>query len=263
MNLCSIEKIYRSLLVVLLCGASLHAQPTSLEAVEQGAGEWVKTRAETVRLQDEWSTQRPLLESMVNGMAERAKTLEEKRDFLLAKTAKDREEVAKLETANRESAAGMEAMENHLKGISDRLLQLRTTLPPRLADALNVSYRSLEGKDVTLSERMQLTVTVLNRCLQFNRSITCDEEVISPGADGKAKLMDVIYWGLSHAYALDRVTGSTWFGSPGPAGWRWEPLPDATQQVTRLIDVYHSKLEPRFVDVPARLKNITPETSNQ
>ena len=250
-------------LVALLCAMPLHAESNSIEAVEKAAGEWVKARAETSRLHAEWNGQRQLLESMVNGLTERAQTLEAKRDYLQGKTAKDRDELAQLASANKAATEAVQAMETQLKAVDARLLQLRPSLPPRLTEALDLAYRSLAANDPTVSERMQATMTVLNRCTQFNRSITCEEAVLDPDGAGKPQLLEVIYWGLSHAYALDRATGRTWLGSPGPGGWRWEPLPEGSKPVAQLIAVYRSKAEPDFVTVPARLKSTAAETSGK
>lgn len=248
----------------IVCGAlsltTRAAGPDSVEVLEKAAADWVKIRAETVRLQTEWSTQQQLLASMVNGLEERAQTLEAKRDYLQAKTAKDREERANLETANKASADAMAGLDAQLKTMDAHLLQLRPALPPRLAEALSLPYQSLSGRELPVGERMQLTLTILNRCTQFNRTITCSEEVLNPGGEGKAQLLDVIYWGLSHGYALDRATGNTWFGSPGPEGWKWEPLPDSMKRVTQLFAIYRSKQEPDFTAIPARLRNMAQET---
>ena len=246
-----------------LAATSRAAEPDPVESVEKAAGEWVKVRAETARLTTEWAQQQQLLESMVNGLTERAKNLEEKRAYLEAKTAKDREEIAKLTAENQASTTTMTGIDTHLQELDARLLQLRPALPPRLSAALDLPYRSLAGKELAVGERMQLSMTILNRCIQFNRGITSEEEVLNPTGAGNGQLLDVIYWGLSHAYALDRSTGATWFGSPGPAGWQWEPLPDGAKPVGRLIAIYHGKGEPDFVAIPARLKSAAVETTGK
>ncbi len=240
---------------LLLCSAVLHAESNSIEAVEKAAGEWVKARAETSRIQNEWSTQRQLLESTVNGLNERAQTLETRRDYLQAKTAKDRDELAKLEAATSVAAAGMQATEAKLKALDARLLQLRPSLPPRLSAALELPFKSLTSTELTTGERMQMTMTVLNRCTQFNRGINSEEELLSPGGEMNTQLLEVIYWGMSHGYALDRTKDKAWFGSPGTAGWQWESLPDGAKRVAELIAIYQGKGEPVFVEVPGRLKS--------
>jgi len=246
---------------VLLWAVPLPAEPTALETLEKSAGDWVKVRAETTRLENEWNTNRSLLESTVNGLQERAQALEGKRDFLKAKTAKDREELASLEAANKASATGLQSVEAQLKTMSARVLDLRASLPPRLSDALELSYKSLAAPDLTVSERMQFTMTVLNRCLQFNRSITCEDEILKLGDEKNAQQLEVIYWGLSHGYALDRPARKVWFGSPGPQGWRWESIPDAFDRVARLVTISRGKAEPEFVEVPVRLKTAASATS--
>jgi hypothetical protein len=247
-------------LLPCICAVPLAAaDPDPVETVEKAAAEWVKVRAETTRIQSEWTSQHALLESLVNGLTERAQTLETKRDYLTAKTAKDREELATLAATNQGAVTAISQVETQLKAVDARLLQLRPALPPRLSAALDLPYRSLAAKELTVSERMQYTMAILNRSTLFNRSITCEEELLT--LDGKAQLVEAIYWGLSHGYALDRTTGRTWYGSPGPEGWHWEALPDATSAVTRLIAIYRSKAEPDFVAAPARLKTASASTS--
>ncbi len=75
------------------------------------------------------------------------------------------------------------------------------------------------------------------------------------------QMLEVIYWGLSHGYALDRTSGKAWFGSPGSGNWQWEPIPDGAKAVAQLIAIYDGKDEPRFIEAPARLKNSSAESS--
>ena len=239
-------------LLALLCAAPLLAESTSLDTVEKAAGDWLKVRAETARLETDWSMQRPLLDSIGHGLADRAQTLEIKRDYLRVKTAKDRDELTALEASNQAASAALQSVEDQLKATSARLIQLRPSLPPRLSEALSLSYKSLAAAELTMGGRMQLTMTILNRCQQFNRSITCEDEILTLGGESSARQLEVIYWGLSHGYALDRPSGKVWLGSPGPEGWHWDAVPDAADHVARLIAIYHGKGEPEFVEVPAR-----------
>ena len=226
------------------------------EQVGKAAGDWLKTRAETVRLQSDWAAQRQLLESTVKALEERAGTVEDKRDHLLAKTAEIQTELATVGAKNRATSTGLEATEARLKQLTERLQKLRPSLPPRLSAALDLPFLSLAEPGVPLGERMQLAMTVLNRCIQFNRAIFCGEEELAPAGEPTPKSLQVIYWGLSHGYALDRAAGRAWAGSPGPQGWHWEPLASAVP-VAQLIDVYNDKAEPEFVMTPVQVRHIT------
>lgn len=244
-----------------LLPAALPGEPDPVAAVGKNAGEWLKARAETVRLQTEWATQRELLESTVHAVEERAANVEARRDELKARTASEREELDTMAARNQATAAAFQATETQLKGVVEKLLRLRATLPPRLAAALELPYRSLAGAGAGLSvgERMQLTMTVLNRCVQFNRVVTHGEEVIQLPGEPTARSLEVIYWGLSHGYALDRTANRAWLGAPGPQGWQWEPRPDAAQAVAELIAIADDKTEPEFVNVPAQLHRAAAE----
>jgi hypothetical protein len=235
----------------------------SIESVEKAATEWVKTRTETARLQSDWASQQELLASTVSALTERAQTIEEKRDNLKAKTAKDRDEIETARSKNQAMTEEIQAAEAHMKELRDQLVRLRPSLPPRLSEALQLPYRSLAAPDLTPSERMQATMTVLNRCIQFNRVITCSDEVLSIDGEPGAKSYEVIYWGLSHAYALDRAAGKVWLGSPGPKGWQWEAHAEAAPQVISLVAVFKDKAEPEFAPVPARLAHSFSQSANQ
>jgi len=239
------------LLALLL--APLRAEPDPLEPAEKAAGDWIKIRLETSRLEGEWLSDRPLLESTVGGLQERATTLEEKMNRVKAKTAKDRDDIDVLKAKEKAAADDLHEVDARLQALISKLIGLRRALPPRLSEALEESYRSLAGKDNGAGERMQLAMTMLNRCEQFNRTITYGEDVLSIDAASGAKSLEVIYWGLSHAYALDRAAGKAWYGSPGPKGWQWEPLADEAGAVGELIAIYNDKADPAFVSLPATL----------
>jgi hypothetical protein len=232
---------------------ALAAEPETIESVEKAASEWVKTRTETVRLESEWASQRGLLESTVKAFQERATTLEEKREQAMAKTADERAELATFNEKKQVAAAELAAVETRLNAIGGDLLRLRPKLPPRLSDALEMSFRSLSGSTLSPGERMQVTMTVLNRCAQFNAAVTCGDEVLVLDGEPAPKSVEAIYWGLSHGYALDRTTNKAWLGSPGPEKWRWEPLPEAGDKIARLIAIYNDKADPELIAVPAHL----------
>jgi hypothetical protein len=255
MNLPPLRRIRLLLPPFLLLGATVGAAPDSdpLAVGEKAASEWIKVRLETTRIENAWAADRPLLESTVNGLKERAQGLEEKRDLLKAKTAKDREDIETMEAKNRAATDDLHAVDTRLQALVGQLGELRHDLPPRLSEALDMSYRSLGNTSLGAGERMQLAMTILNRCSLFNRTVTSGEEVLTIDGEAGAKSLNVIYWGLSHGYALDRAAGKAWYGSPGPRGWQWEARPDSVWQVSRLIAIYNDKADPDFVMVPATL----------
>ena len=221
--------------------------------VGKTVSDWVKTRAEIVRVQESWNQEKALLGSTAAGLKEKADSLQDKRDHLLAQTNEEREEIAELEAKKQKADASLKEAEAGLEKLTAELIALRPQLPPRLSDALEMAYRSLGSAKPSPGERMQLAMTVLNRCAQFNAGIEQGQEVIQFDGEPTPLSVDVIYWGLSHGYALDRVNHRAWMGSPGGGRWRWESLEGATDAVAKLMAVRLDDATPELVTVPARV----------
>jgi hypothetical protein len=107
---------------------------------------------------------------------------------------------------------------------------------------------------------MLYVTTILNRCAQFNKTITAGEEPVTLAGQTEKKLLNVIYWGLAQGYALDRVTGKAYLGTPGPAGWTWEENASASPALLQVIAVNQEKADPAFVELPARIAHLPGKT---
>jgi len=233
----------------------------SLKDVGNVATEWVKLRVETKRLEAAWQEEHALVESMVVASKERAEVAEEKRDLLRARTAKEREELDSLHAKNKAAAAELLVSETRLLAVTEKLTALRPKLPPRLSEALEFSFLSLANPKITPGERMQLTMTVLNRCALFNRVVTTGEDVLTLEGEPTPKSFEVIYWGLSHGYAVDRAAHKVWLGAPDAGGWRWRVVPNAFENVMKLIAIANDKADPDFIVVPAVVAQLLPEAT--
>lgn len=220
------------------------------------ASEWVRVRTETSRLEAEWMSQQPLLESTIAGLVQRAETLEAKRDFLEASHAEETAQFEDLEARNAAQMAAFERGETQLRTLAERLVRLQPFLPPGLSSALDNLYLSLTDPEIVLADRARFTFALLNRCIAFDRTIHCGPELLQIDPDSGPRLHEVIYWGLSHGYALDRQRKKAWLGSPGERGWHWEELPDAADRVARLTAIFQGENDPAFVEVPARLSHL-------
>lgn len=252
-------RLRRSAAALLLLSFTVCASAAEpLEEIDRLARDWVNLRTETARLETGWQTDQTLLASTIAALQERSATLEEKRDLLRAQTARERDEIDMLRAKNKSAVADLAASEARLRALTTRLLALRPSLPPRLSDALEMAFRSLSNSALPASERLQLVMTALNRCAQFNRQITVGDEVLTVEGESAPKALEVIYWGLSHGYAIDRSTRQAWLGRPETGGWRWHRSPDAFAGAAQLIAIAHDKADPVLVAVPAQITRTLP-----
>jgi hypothetical protein len=242
--------------LIAMPSASFAAE--TLETVAKSAAEWVKLRVEATRLETSWREERTLVEAMVTALDERAAAAEDRRELVRTKTAKDREELDGLRAQIEADTVSLRTFDARLKELTARLIAMRPALPPRLSEALEMTFRSLANTELPPGERMQFAMTVLNRCAQFDRSIVLGEDVVSPDGGAPAKSLEVIYWGLSHGYALDRAGGQAWVGAPEDGRWRWESKPDAFKGVAQLLAIANDKADPEMVIVPATVTRSIP-----
>jgi hypothetical protein len=253
-----VPRIAALLAGVVCVGASVDLRADDpVTEVGKTVTEWVKTRAEIVKLEESWKQEKALLEAMAGGLEERADSLRDKRDHLLAATAEERAEIAALTAKRATAQESLKTAEARLDRLTSGLIAMRPRLPPRLSDALEMAYRSLGSDRPSPGERMQLAMTVLNRCAQFNAGFEHGQEVIQFADEPGPVAVDVIYWGLSHGYALDRVSGRAWMGAPDDRSWRWEPLEGAADAVGKLMAVLLDEADPTLVAVPARVDAAT------
>jgi hypothetical protein len=250
----------RALTALLLCALLVPAWGASpLDDVQKTVTEWVRVRAETARIEGDWTWQQMLMQSTLQALQERTRQLEAQRAELEARTAEERRDTADLMARRQEMKDAQAQADDHLRLLGERLVQMRAWLPPRLSAALELPYRSLAKPDADISERMRYAMLILNRCAQFNRTVSVDEEMVT-AANGEKRLMEVVYWGLSHGYALDRTSNEAYLGAPSESAWAWTTLPDMAPQVAQLINASLDKAEPTFVILPAQVSH--PEALN-
>lgn len=235
----------------------------SVETVQRAASDWAKLRAETVRLQTDWQWQRDTLGASLTVLQSRIATLEQNRDALTAKIAGEAAQSSDLVTKNEQARTGLQTVEQHLQEITGKLASIRPWLPPRLSSGLELAFRSIQDPKLGPAERMQHVVTIFNRCGAFNKSVTFAEEPLALDGTTDLRLLEVVYLGLSHAYALDRAGKVAYLGRPEKDGWRWERRDGLWTEVARLVAIRDEEADPAFVRVPAQVSTPFAAESNR
>ena len=226
---------------------------TPLNDVQAAASQWAKLRSETSRLEKEWDSEKEVLRASITGLAAQADQLAAERDTVTAETAAGRAEIDELTAANLATAARITAAGDRVGELAQKLLALRPALPPRLSAALELPFLSLASTDLPAAERMRHTMTILNRCNQFNQTFVLSEEILPVTPGGEPRLLEVIYWGLAQGCALDRSGNEAFVGRAVNGVWTWEPHPDLTAEIAELIDIHQDKEAPAFVTIPAQI----------
>ena len=226
---------------------------TPLNDVQAAAGQWARLRSETSRLEKEWDAEKELLRASITGLGVQTDQIAAEHHTLTAQTTAGRTEIEELTAANLATARSITEAGERIDALARKLLTLRPALPPRLSAALEMPFRSLASTDLPAAERMRHTMSILNRCNQFNQSFVLSEEILPVTPGGDPRLLEVIYWGLAQGCALDRSGNEAFIGRAINGVWTWEPQPDLTTEIADLIDIHQDKSAPVFVTIPAQI----------
>ncbi len=226
-------------------------EQVALEKLQALSVEWVRLRSQTIREEETWRGEQRLLNGTVASLQLQVEALTHRSKAAASRRAENRQQLADLRQGQAALASELCDLDQAMQRLTKQISAFRPQLPPRLSDALELPFRSLGDPQVPLAERTQYIVSILTRCLQFDRKVTYAEEKITvPG--GEVRLLQVLYWGLSHAYALDATNHRAYFGQPGDGAWNWTALTAGADAVEQLIAVRKERADPTFVMVPAR-----------
>lgn len=242
----------------MIAAVSLHAADAAkIAATQNVVTEWARIRQEKIRMESQWETERSLIASMVAAMDARLETLDGGKRVLLSKAGAREESQADLVAKNGDAKASLKTAEDRIGRCGQKLLQLRPHLPPRLSRGLEMAFRSMGSPQQSISEHSQTIVEILSRCVQFDQSITVGEEPLGTSGAAEEKLIEVVYWGLSCAYGLDRASGRAYVGRPGVRQWEWEERAGIGHAVAAVLAQARDQADPAFVELPVELRALS------
>jgi len=244
-----------------ICLALLTVTPTTatpLNDVQEAASEWARLRSETTRLETDWLAEKALLEASIGNLESRADSLDLEHEALIADAAKAQQEVDDLTAANQQRAADLEVASDRIAALAQELAALRPALPPRLSAALDLPFRTIANPDLSPADRMRHTMVILNRCQQFDQTFVMAEEVMAMTEGEEPRLLEVVYFGLAQACALDRSAEEAFIGRPVDGIWQWELVPGLAAEAAKLIAVRNDDIPPEFVELPIKVTGGTP-----
>ena len=249
------------LAAVLASGPSIAGSdsPTA-QATPEGAraslAKWVETQQLISKEKQDWQQGKQILESRVSAVNGEIATLRERltetRKTAAETNGKKAGEVAENDTLQR---AGAE-LAGWVASLEAGLRTLQVRLPEPLLQKVKPLYDRMPAAggstDVSLAERYQNVVGILNEVGKFNNDITMVTEVRTL-SDGKPAEVRTIYLGLAQAYFVS-PKGDAGIGVPGESGWTWSTAKDLAPRIDQVVEVLQNKAKPHFVSLPVKVQ---------
>lgn len=228
-----------------------------IEVTRTALQEWVDTQRIQAEEFEAWRSDKAVLE-------ERILLIQDKIGFATESTQAIQEEIRttdeSLRTANEEHDDLVDALatlEPVILTLEGRVRQLIPTLPEPLLETVDLLVKRLpeanpeEGVEskLSLTERFQTVVGILNAANKFNREIQPVTELRKLDNGSMAEVR-TLYIGLSVAYYATRSGDSGGYGYPTATGWTWTAADDAAVEIARAIEIFEGAEQATVVGLP-------------
>jgi septal ring factor EnvC (AmiA/AmiB activator) len=249
-------------MVIVLAAAALGwaAEPGTRENIDNARAameKWVETQRVISKEKQDWVFGREMLNERIALVEREIASLREKIDQAqesISDADKKRVELVD-ENDKLKNAAGMLA--GVVARVETRTVALIARLPDPIRDRIKPLSQSLprdpNETKLSLAQRFQNVVGILNEVNKFQREITVTSEVRAL-ADGNAAEVAAVYVGLGQAYYAGANGAVAGVGRPSVAGWTWESANDAAGQIADVIAILKNEKVASFVLLPLKVQ---------
>jgi hypothetical protein len=218
---------------------------------------WVETRRLESREKQDWRVGREILEGRIDLVRREADTFRQQTAQATNDMGDVDKKLAELRAGNAELAAVTAGLGDSIAKLEAGTLAMLGRSPVLLRERVKpLSQRVPKDpaqSKMTLSERFQNVVGILNEVNKFAREVHIASEVRDLQDGAKAEV-SVFYIGLAQAYYCNEAGGVAGVGRPGDADWVWEPDNDLVGAVAGAIGVHRNEKPADYVRLPVTVK---------
>jgi hypothetical protein len=234
------------------------------DAARDALARWIELQGVISKEKRDWAIGREVLE-------DRIELVRDDVEQLRARTAEAETSISEADHAAAEKAAedarlkvAEDALVETVARLEGRVRSLLPRLPEPIRERVRPLSQSLPDGDETelsLSQRFQNVVGILDQVDKFNREITLTSEVRTL-ADGSSVEVTAMYVGISRGFYVDARGTAAGIGSscPGarengaPGTWTWTPADEHAEAIAHAIAVHQAEEPAAFVLLPIRIE---------
>ncbi|MEO6597146.1 MAG: DUF3450 family protein [Planctomycetota bacterium] len=246
-------------LVLVLAASAVPAQvgvQDGISTVRSVLEKWVETRGVLSKEAQAWALGKETLATRIEVVEREIQSLRTRKGEAEASVAEADKKRAELLTENEQRQGSAVGLQQRIGELEQRA---RTALP-RLPEPLRERIKPLSQRlpqestetKLSLGERYQNVVGMLNEIQKWNREITVTSEVRAL-ADGSSVEVAVLYVGLGQGYyasANGKVAGT---GSATREGWVWKPANELAPAISQTIAIFKNEQVAAFVRLPVQV----------
>lgn len=224
---------------------------------------WVDAMGKIQREEDDWARDEEVLRNYREGLEREIADLRER--IADARTRKDGADKESLElSATRDQyATARDAFATDLRRMEREFGTILGIIPPPLRSEPRVAQLTEEFQQALalpedkategLSKRLVTLINLISEVEKFQQTVVVRPE-LHQAPDGREFNMQVVYFGLAVAYAVNQDGDFALVGRPSPNGWTHESRPELAGDIRRLLAAILGDAEAAFIELPFSLE---------
>ena len=224
-----------------------------IEATRDALGKWVETRRLISQERRDWQLGREMLDERIELVQREIDSLQERTREAESSIAKADERRAELIEENERLKEASVSLRQGVASLETRMKDLLGRLPDPIRDRVKPLSQRIpddpETTELSLGERFQNLVGILNEANKFNRDITTTSEVRTLSS-GKVAEVTAVYVGLGHAFYVTGDGLSAGVGKGTEEGWAWTSADGSAAAIARAVAILKNEDVAGFVQLP-------------
>ena len=228
-----------------------------IEATRATLAKWLEIQQIISKEKRDWQTGRDVLDQRIALMKSEIKTIEERLAETrtgLGEANEARREIVEEEVALKAAASSLDA---RIVPLEQKAMRLIKMLPDPIRERVSLLSQRIPKDPATtklsLGERYQNVVGVLNEVNKFNQDITVTSE-LRELADGSTAEVQAMYVGLGQAFYVTQSGERAGVGVPSPDGWVWQERNEIAADVKLALAVLQNEAVPGYVPLPVTIR---------
>jgi FtsZ-binding cell division protein ZapB len=257
-----IRRKYSRIIIVVLAAAALSraAEPivrNNIDIVRTTLEKWIETRRLISKEKQDWALGREMLNEQIELVQREITSLSERITQANESISDADKKGAELEAENKKLKGASETLKSIVARLEVRTIALNKRLPDPIRERIKPLSQSLpedpNGTKLSLSQRFQNIIGILNEVNKFNREISVTSEVRTL-PDGSAAEVTALYIGLGQAYYIGANGTVAGVGCPSENGWNWEAANDASDGIADAVAILKNEKVAEFIPLPVKVQ---------
>jgi len=236
---------------------SQHSSASDVDSTRTTIEKWVETRRIISREKRDWELGKQLLNERIQLVTSEIASLRERIADAETNISEADQKRVELEEENEKLKQASASLEDNVLAYEARTRQLLDRLPTPILDRVKPLSQKLpdnpDDTELSLSERFQNVIGILNEINKFNSEITVTSEVRTL-SDGTSAEVTSLYVGIGQGYYVGAKGKIAGYGTITENGWKWRSANDDAAEIGRAVAILKNEQVASFVNMPVEIK---------